>query len=191
MASVPVTRRTPWSSQLLAELDANDQGAKDLTAGLTEDQLNWQPAVGVWSIGQCLEHLCLGNEVYLPAIAASLEGKPASPVQEITLGWFARWFLRSFIEPSPVTKRASAPKKIVPHSRVPLSTIQRFLNTNQEARKLILRAEPYDVNRIRFINPFVSIIRFTVGTGLRLTCSHERRHLLQAQRVKQSPAFPR
>jgi hypothetical protein len=181
---------TAWSTQLLAELDDNDQRAKALTASLTHEQLNWRPTPKAWSIGQCLEHLCRSNEVYLPAISSSLVGKPVSPVQEITLGWFARWFVRSFIEPSPATKRASAPSKIVPGSRISCSVTDRFLQTNQEVRKLIRQAKPYNVNRIRFVNPFVPLLRFTVGTGFKITCGHERRHLLQAERVKQSPNFP-
>jgi hypothetical protein len=189
MVPLPLTRPA-WSTQLMAELDILDQSAKDLTARLTVEQLNWQPAPGVWSIGQCLEHLCLGNEVYLPAISASLKAKPGPAVQEITPGWFARWFIRSFIEPSPDTKRGSAPKKSVPGRRVALSVTDRFLSCNQDARRVIRQAEAYDVNRIRFVNPFVPLLRFTVGTGLKITCGHERRHLLQAQRVKQSTGFP-
>src|ERR1700682_3091329 len=109
-----------WSNRLIAEFDASDQSAKELMIGLTPEQLNWQPAPGAWSIGQCLEHLCITTEVYLPAIAGSLAGKPVNAVQEITPGWFGRWFIRSFIEPSPQTKRAKAPKKIVPGTRVEL-----------------------------------------------------------------------
>jgi hypothetical protein len=180
-----------WSTRLMAELDSIDQKAKELTAGLTVQQLNWRPAAGAWSIGQCLEHLCMFNEIYLPAISTALVDKPASIVQELKLGWFARWFIRSFIDPSPATKRARAPKKIVPGSRVDLSVLHRFLRCNHDARELIRQASEYDVNRIRFVNPFVPIVRFTVGTGLKITCGHERRHLLQAERVKQSPAFPR
>jgi len=190
MDTSPITP-TAWSTQLLAELDINDQNAKDLTAGLTVEQINWRSEPRVWSIGQCLEHLCLGNELYLPAISAALKSEPASPVQEITPGWFGRWFIRSFIEPSPVTKRASAPKKIVPGRDIPLSIVDRFLSGNQEARRVIRQAQAYNVNRIRFVNPFLPLLRFTVGTGLKLTCGHERRHLQQAERVKQSPGFPR
>jgi len=174
----------------MAELDAFDQNAKELTAGLTEEQLNWRSAAGAWSIGQCLEHLWLANEIYLPAISAALVDQPASAVPEITLGWFARWFIRSYIEPSPITRRGSSPRKIVPASHVHLSVIDRFLRTNEDARGLIHEAEPLNVNRIRFVNPFVPGIRFTIGAGLKITCGHERRHLLQADRVKQSLGFP-
>src|SRR2546430_4319296 len=38
--------------------------------------------------------------------------------------------------------------------------------------------------RSRFKNPFVRIIRFTVGTGLEVLWRHERRHLLQAERIR-------
>jgi hypothetical protein len=61
---------------------------------------------------------------------------------------------------------------------------------NQEARELIHRARNYDVNRIRFKNPFIPILRFTVGTGLEILVTHQRRHLLQAERIRQSIEFP-
>jgi hypothetical protein len=190
MATPQQTRLPAWSVRLAADLDANDQGAKKLVAGLTEEQLNWQPAPGCWSVGQCLEHLCITNEAYLPAISAVLNEQPDSPADEITPGWFARWFIRSFIEPSPQTKRAPAPAKIRPTARVGLSVLERFLAGNESCRELMVRARAKNVNRIHFWNPFIPGIRFTVGTGLQIIVGHERRHLLQAERVLHSPNFP-
>ena len=68
--------------------------------------------------------------------------------------------------------------------------LERFLRSNDVARNLVRRASPYDVNRIRFRNPFVPLLRFTVGTGLEIISRHQHRHLLQAERVRQAPAFP-
>jgi hypothetical protein len=59
------TRASAWSIRLSFELIANDQAAQAVAAGLTDEQLNWQPAQGSWSVGQCLEHLCITNEAYL------------------------------------------------------------------------------------------------------------------------------
>lgn len=191
MTSQTATAAAAWSTRLIAELNASDDRAKKLVSGLTPEQLNWQPRPGAWSIGQCLEHLCITNELYAPAISASLAGKKVSQVQDITPGWFGRWFIKSFIEPSPQTKQASAPKKIVPSLRVELSVLDRFLRSNQATREIIQQAHDYDVNRIRFKNPFIPLLRFTVGTGLEVISGHERRHLLQAERVKQSSDFPR
>jgi hypothetical protein len=179
-----------WSIRLISELDTADQMAAELVNGLTSEELNWHPAPGAWSIGQCLEHLCIANEVYLPSISSSLVGKPVSATQDIKPGWLARWFISSYIEPSPQSKRAGAPKKIVPGARVEPSVLDRFLRSNQAARELVRHAGSYDVNRIRFRNPFIPVIRFTVGTGLEIVARHQRRHLLQAQRAKQSSDFP-
>jgi len=179
-----------WPARLIAELDAADERAEELVSGLNPEQLNWQPRPGAWSVGQCLEHLCISNEVYVPAISASLVGKPVSTVQDITVGWFGRWFIRSYIEPSPQTKQARAPKKIAPRARVEPSVLDRFLRSNQAARELLRQASDHDVNCIRFRNPFIPLLRFTVGTGLEIIPRHERRHLLQAERAKQCSGFP-
>jgi hypothetical protein len=55
----------------------------------------------------------------------------------------------------------------------------------------VSRAAAHDVNRVRFGNPFLPLIRFTVGTGLQIVARHNHRHLLQAERVRQLGEFPR
>ena len=189
--AIPIGTALPaWSVRLITELAAADERAKELVIGINLEQLNWQPGPGAWSVGQCLEHLCIANEEYLPAISSSLEGKPISAVQEIIPGWFGRWFINNYIEPSPQSKHARAPNKIVPGARVEPSVLDRFLRSNQAARELVRHAGDYDVNRIRFRNPFIPVLRFTVGTGLEIVSRHERRHLLQAERAKRSFGFP-
>ena len=180
-----------WAARLLSDLDEADQRATGLVQGLREEQLNWRPDPRSWSIGQCLDHLCVTNDVYLPPIAQALEGEPKGAASEITPGWFGRFFLKKVVEPSPESSRLKAPKKIVPSSRIDTSVLDRFLVGNRSVRQLIERAREYDVNRIRFRNPFVPLIRFTVGTGLKIVTRHEHRHLLQAQRVKEADGFPR
>jgi hypothetical protein len=175
-----------WAIQLVHQLDAADQKARELVAGLTLEQLNSPPKPGAWSVGQCLEHIAITNEVYLPPISESLAGQPARTVPEITLGWFARYFIKNYIEPSPQTKHARAPKKAVPRAQVDFSVLDRFTRSNQAVRELVRSAATHDVNRIHFKNPFVPLLRFTVGTGLQLIAKHEQRHLLQAERAKQS-----
>src|SRR4051812_14551986 len=88
-----------WYLRLTSDLDAADARAIALTTGLSVDQLNWKPRPDAWSIGQCLEHLCLSNEVYIEPITESLPDQPTGPVDEITPGWFGRWFIRKYIEP--------------------------------------------------------------------------------------------
>ena len=186
----PPAASPAWCLRLVSELSAADQRAIALANMLTPAQLNWRPEPGGWSVGQCLEHLAIANEVYLRAISDSLADRPHAVVQEIAPGWFGRWFIRNYIEPSSRTRRARAPGKIAPGARTDTSVLHRFLRSNEEAREVVRRAGSVDVNRIRFRNPFVPFIRFTVGTGLEIIAKHQRRHLLQAERIRQSVGFP-
>ena len=179
-----------WSLRLIAELDAADRRAESVTKGLSTSQLNWQPKQGAWSVGQCLEHLRIANEVMLQAISAALEGRPRRRVGEIRLGWFSHWFIRSYIAPNPGGARARAPKKIEPARQVEPIVLERFVRSNRAVRELARRASAYDVNGIRYKNPFIPLLRFTVGVGLEIITKHSGRHLLQAEAVRQSAGFP-
>ena len=180
----------PWRQRVIAEFSAADVRAAAVAKGLTVEQLNWRTDPGKWSVGQCLDHLRVANEVYIPPMTKALEGRPHGMANELTPGWFGRWFITSYIEPSAVTKKARAPSKIVPIATVDATILDRFLASNDAARALVERASQYDVNRIRFQNPFVPVIRFTVATGLEVLWRHQRRHLLQAERIRQSAGFP-
>jgi DinB family protein len=176
---------------LVDELHASDRRAGDLARGLSVAQLNWRASPETWSVGQCLQHLLNANDVYLPPMTAALEGRPKSPVAEITPGWFGRWFIAAYIDPeSPSRRRARAPRKIAPAPEVGADVLDRFLKSNDRTRDLVRRAGTYDVNRIRFVNPFVPVIRFTVGTGLEIISRHQRRHLQQAEGIRGASGFP-
>jgi len=191
MRPVDTTRVPPWCLRLTSELDAADARATAIMKDLSIAQLNWKAGPDAWSVGQCLEHLCLSNEVYVEPMAEALNGGRAGPVAEITPGWFGRWFIRKYIEPTTQKKRARAPRRAVPVARqLDLTILDRFIASNAKIRNIITRAQRYDVNRVRFKNPFVPLIRFTVGTGFQIIARHNHRHLLQAERVSQLPAFP-
>lgn len=178
------TVQPAWCPRLLDELRAADARAVALAKPLTTVQINWRPSPVEWSIGQCLDHLLVANRVYLPSITDALQQAQRQPVQDIRPGWFGRWFIRTYIAPSSASKKSKAPGKIAPVSEVDGAVLDRFLASNEEARRLIERAREMDVNHLRFKNPFVPLLRFTVGTGFEIIAKHQDRHLLQAERVR-------
>ncbi len=179
-----------WAARAIEQLTASDRQATAVALGLDAEQLNLPPAPGSWSVGQCLEHLFNANEVYLPPMTQALEGQSPSSVDEVTPGWFGRYFIRTYIDPTTQKARAKAPGKIRPAPRVDADVLDKFLRSNVAARDLVRRASAFDVNRIRFKNPFVAGIRFTVGTGIEIIWRHQRRHLLQAERARAAAGFP-
>lgn len=179
-----------WPPRVIDGLNDADRRASALARGLSVTQLNWRPAPHQWSIGQCLDHLLASTEVYLPTMSNALDGRNPSPVVDITPGWLGRLFIRTYIEPSTQRARGRAPGKIAPAKDVAPDILDRFLKSNDLARAFVRRASAYDVNRIRFVNPFVPLLRFNVATGIEVLWRHQHRHLGQAERVRQVVGFP-
>jgi hypothetical protein len=102
----------------------------------------------------------------------------------------ARIFIGS-LEPPP-KRKIRAPKKILPASRIGgREVLEAFLRSHDEVRAVIAECAGRDLNRIRFRNPFIGFLRFTVGAGLLITSAHDRRHLWQAEQVTECLGFPK
>lgn len=183
----------PEDVQAIARgLGANDQRCRDLVHGLSDEQLNWRPDERSWSIAQCLDHLNVANRIYLAPMLAGIEAarrKGAGRKGPIRPGFLERLFVGN-LEPPPKWK-LPAPKKIVPaSSKSKAEVMEEWRLAQDEARALLSASAGLDLNGTRFVNPFLPLVRFSVGTGFLVIAAHERRHLWQAERVKGDPRFP-
>lgn len=177
---------------LLIALDDNDRKAEALTRDLSDERFNWRPDGRSWSIAQCLDHLNVASRVYLVPIREALqEARKAGAVRKAPIrpGFFGRWFVAN-LEPPP-KRRLPAPKKIVPAaSKDKAEVMAEWQRAQDQVRDLLREAAGLDLNRTRFVNPFISLIRFSAGTGFQVIAAHQRRHLWQAEQVKANPRFP-
>ena len=170
---------------VLNELDRTDEEARQLVSGLSEAQLNWHPSPTAWSVAQCLDHLGQINSAYIPALQAAVRHADRNSVEThepIQPGWFGRWFINA-MEPPPRRKFKSPAKGKPGTHKSRDEVLSAFIASHNELRGLIHEAREVNLNRIRFKNPFVSVLRFTVGTGILIIGAHDRRHLWQAKQV--------
>jgi hypothetical protein len=173
---------------LEAAFDAAERDARALVAGLTEELGAWRAAPGSWSVAECLDHLSTANGVYLRAMQPAADRaltqgrrrrRPALP------GFIGGWFIRT-LEP-PVTPRfkSTAPRSIRPRTAPALRDAStQFLASHDDARAFLRKYAAIDLAGVRFPNPFIRGVRFSLATGLHVIAAHERRHLWQAWRVR-------
>jgi hypothetical protein len=186
MASTPC----PDIERLARELDDAERDARALVQDLTEAQGTWRATPTSWSVAECLDHLATANRVYLQAMrppaeaalaAGRLRRRPAEP------GIVGRWFVGTLEPPVRPGWKQKAPRKIVPRQGPSLADASAaFLASQAEARAFLSRFGGIDLAGVRFPNPFIPGIRFSLATGLHVIASHERRHLWQARRVMAS-----
>ena len=151
-------------------LDAAERDAEALVAGLSEEQGVARVGEGTWCVSECLDHLVTANRLYLEAMRPAAErgraeGRlrrgPAKP------GLLGGWFVSILEPPVKWWTRAKAPPKIRPRTAPPLGeTFAAFVATQAGVRAFLLANADLDLAGIRFPNPFIPGVRFSLATGL-------------------------
>ncbi|HEY9127742.1 MAG TPA: DinB family protein [Acidobacteriaceae bacterium] len=181
---------SPDIESLQAQLRSASEEAGSLAAGLTDEQAARRPSPDSWSVSECLDHLAITNRAYLAALTTAsdraraqgrLRRRPALP------GWLASVFLRQLEPPVRPGRKIRAPKSIQPRQGLPLAEAHaEFLSSQKLVHAFLEANADLDLAGIRFVNPFVPGVRFSVASGLHIIVAHERRHLWQARQVLQA-----
>ena len=185
---VYLTNNRVKTVELREAILAIDAEAINLCAGLSEDQLSWSPRPGTWSIAQNLSHLCRTIEVFLPAVDATLEASRNRKLHSpgpFTLNLYGRLMVWR-MESRPILKMR-APKAIRPRlSDSSALELDHFLLAQAALRQRIDDAEGFHLTAIRFPSPLASCVRVNLLEFYSLCNAHSRRHLRQANRVRQA-----
>lgn len=175
----------PEIRQLLEQLDAVERDAHSLVTGLPGDAGSRRPAPDRWSIAECFDHLAKTNNAYLAEMekaAVSARARQRFRKGPATPGFLGAWFART--QEPPVRQRMKAFRSIVPQAQASLGpALEGFLTSHAKVRAFATTNADLDLARIRFRNPFVWGVRFSLASALWIIAAHERRHLWQARQI--------
>jgi hypothetical protein len=184
----------PLSAQLddyIVQHEDIKRSAQDLLEGLTPTQLGWKPTPERWSIGQCVQHLNLSDERALKAIDRMID--EARTRELYAHGPFKYRFLERllirFLEP-PYRMRGKAVPALQPVDDLRKEEVlARFLTLQDDLIQRMRSANGLDLKAVRHMSP--AKIAVSLGGWFEFLTAHDRRHLWQAQQVRQHPQFPR
>lgn len=172
------------------QLDAAERDAQAIVEGLSEEQGTRRPRDGAWCVSECLDHLATANRVYLRAMQKAADRartrvryrrRPAKP------GLAGRLFIYTLEPPPKWWSKLKAPRKIRPREAPPLAdSFASFAASQRDVRVFLRSTADLDLASIRFPNPFVRGVMFSLATGLHVITAHERRHLWQAWGVRRA-----
>ncbi len=181
----------------IAEIEANESRAEALVLGLSNQQFNWRAEPGRWSIAQCLSHLNVINGLDLTPLREGIRAGRARNLTgpgPFTYGLISRKFVAS-MEP-PVTRKFKAPAAYVPPPEADLArTIGEYRRISEEVRQLAEASAGLDLTKVKISMPALpailrAFVKMPLGARFSLLTAHDRRHLWQADQVRQHPAFP-
>lgn len=173
----------PQLAAIALELEDARQRAHRLGAAADEDAWHQRSAPGRWTVGECVAHLNLTSEAYLPLIAHAIESgrQMGGPARERHRRDLLGWFLCRSMEP-PVRIRVKTSTPFVPTasgSRAEL--LAEFDRLQAEVVESLDAADGLQLEKLKVGSPFNSRLRYNLYSCFRIIPAHQRRHLWQAE----------
>ena len=143
-----------------------------------------RPKALSWSAAECLAHLSISTEMFLPVMRKAVEegrkkksSKNGPPKMDV-LGRVLAWFL----EP-PIRTRVKTAAPFVPKStRAKAEAFGEFASLQEKLIDLLREAREADF-RTKVVSPFDKRVRYNLFSAFRIVAAHERRHLWQAEQA--------
>lgn len=183
----------PDLSTVTSQLEAAQAEVHRLAQAV--DDATWvaRPAPESWSISECIAHLTLTTEAFLPMMRERLqrpEARGRAAPARMRRGLLA-WVLCRSLEP-PVRSRYPTTAAFVPDAATPKEATLRDFDHSQEALLATIRlGDGVDLTRIRLTSPFDARLHYSLFSALHITAAHQRRHLWQAKRARERLATTR
>jgi len=177
------------TNQLLADLlkrTHQSTAAAHRFKALSVEQLNYRDSPTSWSILECIEHLNLYGDFYLPEIEKQiLKQKQTSNPTHFKSGFIGNYFANLMLVKEGKVKKMQSPKDKNPiNSALTVITIDRFLKQQEALESLLVQAAKIDLVKTKTAISLTKAISLRLGDTLRFFVYHIERHILQAQRVQ-------
>lgn len=179
----------PQLTAVLGEFAAASRRLDRLVTSLPEAAWSTRPDPTSWSAAECVAHLNLSAEAYLPRmeegleLARSLGRKGRGRYRADPLGWV----VSRMVGPLPRIGgrrrgRVKAPPAFVPGGDLPQDAILERFRTLQARQMAVVEAsDGLAVDGVKVRSPFVEAARFNLYSTFLILPRHQHRHLQQAE----------
>lgn len=150
---------------------------------LNDSELNSKPNPEAWSILECLAHLNLYSEYYIPEIKKVMSKAAGSSAPEkIKWSWFGKMSVEK-IAISNSQKMKTISRMNPANSDLDSSIVEEFLEFNAVLKTLSFDSKSLNYNKKGIRVEFLKILKLNLAETLVFMMEHQNRHLIQAQNV--------
>jgi hypothetical protein len=162
-----------------SEFETNSARIEEILARNPGDMGSVRPFEGAWSVVECIEHLRITTDAYLPQWRLALAGEDrifGSPYP-----FWLRWFLGGVNDTAKI--RSQTPAAFVPGNGLHLEVVvARYLEQRELVSELAKETHIANMGGAKIASPFASWMKYPLDFSFDLWIAHERRHLTQAEK---------
>ncbi len=168
-----------------SELNAATARAWQLVKSTDGRLFTVRPDPASWSAAECISHLSLSTEMFLPVLQKAIDDGRARGVtadrkpKMDPIGRVLRWFL----EP-PIRSRVKTAAPFVPKSvRAKAEAFGDFSALQLKLIDMLSTAQGLDLRKVKIVSPFDRRVKYNLYSAFLIVAAHQRRHLWQAEQA--------
>ncbi len=151
---------------------------------LDTSKLNYKQNSGKWSVLECIEHLNLYGDYYLPEIERRiLAQRPGSSAPVFKSGLLGNYFAKLMRAEAVPGKMRSPGDKNPANSALTITTIDRFLKQQERLKALLMQAKQVNLTKTKTSISISNLVKLRLGDTFRFLIYHIERHVKQAERA--------
>jgi hypothetical protein len=154
---------------------------------LKPEILYWKENTTSWNVLECIEHLNMYGDFYIPEIRNRINQSKQLKVSgdlSFKYGWWGNYFVNA-VAPKPENElnKMNAFKKLNPITKkLDVSVLSTFLKQQEEIQELLDLALHLNLNKIK-TDSTIPLVKLRLGDTFRAEVYHNQRHVNQACRV--------
>ena len=146
--------------------------------------LTWKENETSWSILECLEHLNLYGNFYLPQIENKIKNSTTKADLEFKGGVLGNYFAKSMLPKEKLKKMKTFKDKNPLNTNLNKTVIDKFINQQIKLLDLLNQSRNVSLNKVKIQTSISSLIKLKLGDTFQFFINHIIRHLNQIDRIQ-------
>lgn len=146
--------------------------------------LSWKENSTSWSILECLEHLNLYGDFYLPAIESKIKNSTTKSEIKFTNGFLGGFFAKSMLPKEKLNKMKTFKDKNPLNANLNKAVVEKFSNQLLTLLNLLNKSRSVSLNKVKIETSISSLIKLKLGDTFQFFVNHIIRHFAQIDRIQ-------
>lgn len=174
------------SEKLISELiniTRQNLNFAELLKQKSDYELKWRENPETWNVLECLEHLNLYGDFYIPEIENAINNSITSSKLDFESGFLGNYFAMSMLPKEKLNKIKTFKSKNPLNSNLDRGTISRFVDQQLQFIALLERSRKVDLNKVKIKISISKWIQIKLGDAFRFVINHNIRHIWQIEGI--------
>lgn len=146
--------------------------------------LSWKENETSWNILECLEHLNLYGDFYLPAIESAIKNTHTTAEIEFKKGLLGDYFAKSMLPKAKLNRMKTFKDKNPLNARLDKTVIDKFISQQITLLDLLQQSGKVSLNKIKIPISISALLKLRLGDTFRFYINHMIRHLQQIENIQ-------